>query len=119
MGSTPHAAVMFNDRVVIGHVGDSRAYIVHGDVIRPLTRDHSWVAEEVEAGRMTQEQARVSPRRNIITRALGLRPDVEVDAYQAELLPGDLVVICSDGLHGLVSDEEIRPMSSGCDRPIR
>jgi serine/threonine protein phosphatase PrpC len=108
MGSTLTAAVLFNDRVVIGHVGDSRAYIVRGETIQPLTLDHSWVAEEVRAGRMTPEQARVSPRRNIITRALGLRPDVEVDAYQAKLQPGDLVVICSDGLHGLVSDEEIQ-----------
>jgi hypothetical protein len=73
-----------------------------------LTLDHSWVAEEVRAGRMSPEQARVSPRRNIITRALGLRPDVEVDAYQTELQPGDFVVICSDGLHGLVTDEEIQ-----------
>ncbi|MCC7372018.1 MAG: serine/threonine-protein phosphatase [Chloroflexi bacterium] len=107
MGSTLTAAVLFEHRVVVGHVGDSRAYIVHGDTIRPLTRDHSWVAEEVEAGRMTREQARVSPRRNIITRALGLRPDVQVDSYEAELTPGDFVVICSDGLHGLVSDDEI------------
>jgi protein phosphatase len=107
MGSTLTAVVMFNDRVVVGHVGDSRAYIVHDGEIRHLTNDHSWVAEEVAAGRMSLEQARVSPRRNIITRALGLRPDVEVDSYQAELTPGDLVIICSDGLHGLVSDEEI------------
>lgn len=107
MGSTLTAAVLFPNRVVVGHVGDSRAYIIRGDEIRPLTRDHSWVAEEVEAGRMTREQARVSPRRNIITRALGLRAEVDVDAYQADLLPGDFVVICSDGLHGLVSDEEI------------
>jgi len=108
MGSTLTAAVLFRDRVILGHVGDSRAYLVRGAMIRPLTLDHSWVAEEVRAGRMTPEQARVSPRRNIITRALGLRPDVEVDAYQAELQPGDFVVICSDGLHGLVSDEEIQ-----------
>jgi serine/threonine protein phosphatase PrpC len=107
MGSTLTAAVMFNDRVVVGHVGDSRAYIVRGDAISPLTRDHSWVAEEVAAGRMSPEQARISPRRNIITRALGLREDVEVDVYEASLQPGDLVVICSDGLHGLVRDDEI------------
>jgi PPM family protein phosphatase len=76
MGSTLTAAVMFNDRVVVGHVGDSRAYIVHDGEIRHLTNDHSWVAEEVAAGRMSPEQARISPRRNIITRALGLRADV-------------------------------------------
>jgi protein phosphatase len=107
MGTTLTAAVMFNRRVVVGHVGDSRAYLVRDETISQISKDHSWVAEEVEAGRMTPEQARVNPRRNIITRALGLRPDVEVDAYEAHLEPGNVVVICSDGLHGLVSEEEI------------
>jgi protein phosphatase len=107
MGTTLTAAVMFNDRVVVGHVGDSRCYLVLDDTITQLSNDHSWVAEEVAAGRMTPEQARVNPRRNIITRALGLRPDVDVDAYEARLEPGNVVVICSDGLHGLVTEEEI------------
>jgi protein phosphatase len=107
MGTTITAAVLFNHRMVVGHVGDSRCYLVQGNGIRQVSRDHSWVAEEVEAGRMTPEQARVNPRRNIITRALGLRPDVDVDAYEAILEPGDTVVICSDGLHGLVGEEEI------------
>jgi serine/threonine protein phosphatase PrpC len=107
MGSTLTAAVLLNGRVFVGHVGDSRCYIVQEDDIYQISRDHSWVAEEVAAGRMTPEQARISPRRNIITRALGLRPDVDVDAYEAELEPGCAVVICSDGLHGLVTDDEI------------
>jgi protein phosphatase len=107
MGTTLTAAVLFNHRVVVGHVGDSRCYLVQGNGIRQISRDHSWVAEEVEAGRMTPEQARVNPRRNIITRALGLRPDVDVDAYEAPLEPGSTVVICSDGLHGLVGEDEI------------
>jgi protein phosphatase len=99
--------VVLNGRVVVGHVGDSRCYVVQNGVIQQLSHDHSWVAEEVMAGRMTPEQARISPRRNIITRALGLRPEVDVDAYEAALEPGSAIVICSDGLHGLVSDEEI------------
>ena len=107
MGTTLTAAVVFNHRVVVGHVGDSRCYLVLDDTITQLSKDHSWVAEEVEAGRMSPEQARVNPRRNIITRALGLRPDVDVDAYEARLEPGNVVVICSDGLHGLVTEEEI------------
>lgn len=107
MGTTLTAAVLFNHRVVVGHVGDSRCYLVAGNGIRQISRDHSWVAEEVEAGRMTPEQARVNPRRNIITRALGLRPDVDVDAYEAILEPGNILVICSDGLHGLVGEDEI------------
>jgi PPM family protein phosphatase len=107
MGTTLTAAVLFNHRVIVGHVGDSRCYLVQGNEIRQISRDHSWVAEEVEAGRMTPEQARVNPRRNIITRALGLRPDVEVDTYEAEIEPGNILVICSDGLHGLVGEDEI------------
>ena len=107
MGTTLTAAVIVNRRVVVGHVGDSRCYLVLDDTISQLSTDHSWVAEEVAAGRMTPEQARINPRRNIITRALGLRPDVDVDAYEARLEPGNAVVICSDGLHGLVSEEEI------------
>jgi serine/threonine protein phosphatase PrpC len=107
MGTTLTAAVLSNRRAVIGHVGDSRCYLVDDLGIRQLTNDHSWVAEEVAAGRMTQEQARLNPRRNIITRALGLRADVEVEAYETPMGPGSTLVICSDGLHGLVSDDEI------------
>jgi protein phosphatase len=107
MGTTLTAAVLFNRRVVVGHVGDSRCYLVRDRAISQISKDHSWVAEEVAAGRMTPEQARVNPRRNIITRALGLRPDVDVDTYEATLEPGNIIVICSDGLHGLVGEDEI------------
>lgn len=107
MGSTITAAVLSKDEVIVGHVGDTRCYIVRRGAISQLTNDHSWVAEEVKAGLLTEEQARVHPRRNIITRALGLRPEVEVDVYRATLEVGNLIVICSDGLHGLVTDEEI------------
>src|SRR5205814_4747367 len=89
----------------VGHIGDSRCYIVQRGAIKQLTKDHSWVAEEVEAGLLTEEQARVHPRRNIITRALGLRPEVDVDVYDTDLEPGNLVVVCSDGLHGLVTED--------------
>ncbi len=112
MGSTMTAAVVMPDRAVVGHVGDSRCYLIRGGEIQQLTRDHSWVAEEVEAGVLTPEEARVHPRRNIITRALGLRPDVEVDIYEAELEAGSMLVLCSDGLHGPVRDEEILAYTS-------
>jgi protein phosphatase len=107
MGTTLTAAVLLNRRVLVGHVGDSRCYLVRDNLISQISRDHSWVAEEVAAGRMTPAQARVNPRRNIITRALGLRPDVDVDVYEAPIEPGDAVVICSDGLHGLVGEDDI------------
>jgi serine/threonine protein phosphatase PrpC len=107
MGSTLTAVVLAHSKAIVGHVGDSRCYIVRRGAIEQLTRDHSWVAEEVAAGLLTEEQARVHPRRNIITRALGLGPQVKVDLYDADLEPGNLVVVCSDGLHGLVTDAEI------------
>ena len=107
MGRTLTAVVVAHSKAIVGHVGDSRCYIVQRGAIRQLTKDHSWVAEEVEAGLLTEEQARVHPRRNIITRALGLRPEVDVDLYNADLEPGNLLVVCSDGLHGLVTDDEI------------
>ncbi|MDP8924961.1 MAG: Stp1/IreP family PP2C-type Ser/Thr phosphatase [Chloroflexota bacterium] len=112
MGSTLTAAVVLGDQMVVGHVGDSRCYVVRDGSIRQLTRDHSWVAEAVEAGDLTAEEARVHPRRNIITRALGLGPAIDVDLYVASLTVGSVVVLCSDGLHGLVSDEEIARYAS-------
>jgi protein phosphatase len=112
MGSTLTATVVLGDQMVVGHVGDSRCYIVRDGAIRQLTRDHSWVAEAVEAGELTADEARVHPRRNIITRALGLGPSVDVDLYVAPLAAGTIVVLSSDGLHGLVSDAEIARYAS-------
>lgn len=107
MGTTAVAAVFINNSVLIGNVGDSRAILVRGGEARQLTHDHSFVAEQVAAGVITAEQARVSSYRNIITRALGNRPEVEVDLFSEQLKVGDCVVLCSDGLHGLVDDSEI------------
>lgn len=112
MGSTLTAAVVLGDQMVVGHVGDSRCYIVRDGAIRQLTRDHSWVAEAVEAGELTANEARVHPRRNIITRALGLGANVDVDLYVARLAARTVVVLSSDGLHGLVSDAEIARYAS-------
>ena len=106
-GTTAVAAVVRNDAVLIANVGDSRALLVREGQPRQLTRDHSFVAEQVAAGVITAEQARVSSYRNIITRALGNRPDVEVDLFREPLVAGDRLVLCSDGLHGLVEDDEI------------
>lgn len=107
MGSTLTAAVIYGRQAVVGHVGDSRCYLIRDGQIRQLTRDHSWVADEVEAGALTPEQARTHPRRNIITRALGLQPEVDIDIYRATVDHGSALVLCSDGLHGPVRDEEI------------
>lgn len=90
------------------NVGDSRAYLVGKDRVQRLTRDHSWVEEQIRGGVLTQEQARQSQRRNVITRSVGFQPEVEVDTGgPVELLLTDVVVLCSDGLHGLLTDEDI------------
>ncbi len=107
MGSTMTAAVIAGESVVVGHVGDTRCYLFSNSGIEQLTRDHSWVAEEVAAGALTPEEARGHPRRNIITRALGLDPDVAVDVYRASLAGSAGLVLCSDGLYGVVDDGEI------------
>ncbi len=108
MGTTLVAAVCQDHRFLVANVGDSRAYLIRDGGIRQLTQDHSWVAEAVRQGTLSTEQARHHPRRNVITRSLGNRPDVEVDFFEEGLLPGDTLVLCSDGLSGLVYDEEIR-----------
>jgi protein phosphatase len=107
MGTTSVAALFLDHRVLLANVGDSRAYLIRGDEICQVTRDHSFVAEQVSAGVLPAEQARESSYRNIITRALGLRPEVEVDLYQERVVPGDRVLLCSDGLHGQLEAEEM------------
>ena len=107
MGTTGVAALLLHDALHIANVGDSRAYLIREGQIRQITRDHSFVSDQVAAGLITQEQARSSPHRNVITRALGYQSEVSVDMFRLPLQIGDTVVLCSDGLHGLVADEEI------------
>ncbi|MBA3943967.1 MAG: serine/threonine-protein phosphatase [Herpetosiphonaceae bacterium] len=107
MATTAVAAVFLNDAVLVGNVGDSRALLIRNGQPRSLSRDHSFVAEQVAAGVITPEQARISSYRNIITRALGNRPTVDVDLFREPVAVGDRIVLCSDGLHGLVEAEEI------------
>jgi len=108
MGTTATVALFSSDRVFIGHVGDTRAYLLRGGVLSQLTTDHSWVAEEVAAGRMTEAQAQTHPRRNVISRVLGTSPLLRVDRQAYDVLPDDIFVLASDGLTGLVADTEIR-----------
>jgi protein phosphatase len=90
------------------NVGDSRAYLVGEDSIQRLTQDHSWVEEQVRSGSLTPEQARLSERRNVITRSIGFQPEVDVDTGgPLELHPTDVVVLCSDGVHGVLADSDI------------
>ena len=107
MGTTIVALVTLEDRVVIGHVGDSRAYLLRDGELRRLTNDHSWVSEQVRMGLMTDEEAHRHPMRNIVTRALGNRPALDVDISEAEALPSDVFLLCSDGLNSMLTDQEI------------
>lgn len=107
MGSTCTAAVLHENIAYIANVGDSRAYIIHEGLARQISQDHSWVAEQVRTGKLTRGQARGHARGNIITRCLGTHQDVEVDIFVEPLQDGDALVLCSDGLSNLVSDEEL------------
>jgi serine/threonine protein phosphatase PrpC len=112
MGTTFTCLVILGDRGYLAHVGDSRLYRIRGGKPEQLTQDHSWVAEQVRAGVLTPEQAEVHPQRNVITRALATAPDVQVDRAVVDLQPGDVLVLCSDGLSTKVSDAQIATLAT-------
>jgi PPM family protein phosphatase len=104
MGTTMTVALVEGMNVVIGHVGDSRAYLVRGDSMEQLTEDHSLVNELVKSGKLSEEDAQIHPQRSVITRAVGTDPDVDVDAFTIEAEDGDVFLLCSDGLTDMVED---------------
>ncbi len=112
MGTTVVAAVIYQGLLFIANIGDSRCYLIRNGVLRQVTRDHSWVAEQVRAGVLTEDQARVHVHRNVITRSLGTQPDVLADFFIEPLREGDLVILCSDGLHGYVDDASLLDIAS-------
>jgi protein phosphatase len=105
MGTTCTTAVFREDELFVGHVGDSRAYLIRNGNMEQVTEDHSWVAEQVKRGAFTEQEAASSPFRNVITRSLGAAPEVEPDVYRREV--GDVLLLCSDGLTGYVDDPTI------------
>jgi len=107
MGTTLTCVALQKHRACVGHVGDSRAYLVRGARIYQLTKDHSWVEEQLEKGLLSEEQAKSHEWRNLITRALGTRPQISPDIVEINVQQGDVLVISTDGLHSLVSPEEI------------
>jgi protein phosphatase len=107
MGTTITVALVEDGTVAIGHVGDSRAYLIRDEKVEQLTDDHSLVAELVRSGRLSPEEADIHPQRSVITRALGTDPDVDVDSFSVEAKAGDVFLICSDGLTSMVDDQEI------------
>lgn len=108
MGTTMTVALLEDAEVAIGHVGDSRAYLIRGADLEQLTEDHSLVAELVRSGKLSPQEAESHPQRSVITRALGNDPDVDVDAFTVESRAGDVFLLCSDGLTTMVSDETIQ-----------
>lgn len=104
MGTTMTVALVEDGGVVIGHVGDSRAYLVRGREIEQLTEDHSLVNELLKSGKLSPEEAETHPQRSVITRAVGTDPDVDVDSFIVEPQDGDVFLICSDGLTDMVDD---------------
>ncbi|HEX7311908.1 MAG TPA: Stp1/IreP family PP2C-type Ser/Thr phosphatase [Gaiellaceae bacterium] len=107
MGTTMTVALVEDATVTLGHVGDSRAYVLRDGELEQLTDDHSLVAELVRGGKLSAEEAEHHPQRSVITRALGTDPDVDVDTFTVEAEDGDVFVLCSDGLTDMVGDAEI------------
>jgi PPM family protein phosphatase len=107
MGTTMTVALVEDEGVVIGHVGDSRAYLVRDGRIEQITEDHSLVNELLKSGRLSAHEAETHPQRSVITRAVGTDPDVDVDSFTIDAREGDVFLICSDGLTDMVDDERI------------
>ncbi len=117
MGTTVTALVLRPRRYLIGQVGDSRAYLLRDGRMLQLTKDHSYVQEQVDAGLLTQEQARVHPYSNVITRCVGAGEDVIPDVYYGSLRKGDLLLLASDGLTGMLEDEQLTKILEGAGEP--
>ncbi len=112
MGTTLTAAIARDGKLSIAHVGDSRAYLFREGRLEQLTQDHTLVAEYVRHGRMSEEEAKMHPNRSIITRAIGVEPEIPVDTVTVELEEGDRILLCSDGLYSMVPDERIAEILS-------
>ncbi|MDR2163083.1 MAG: Stp1/IreP family PP2C-type Ser/Thr phosphatase [Clostridiales Family XIII bacterium] len=113
MATTAVVAYLGSDNLYITNIGDSRAYIIRAGEITQLTEDHSYVADLVSTGSLTKIEAREHPRKNMITRALGAESEAEPDFYSFRVESGDRVLLCTDGLHGELTDEEIRDIVKG------
>ncbi len=119
MGTTASCLLAGQGRYIIGHIGDSRVYLLREGVFRQVTKDHSYVQEQVDAGFLTPEQARYHPYSNVITRCVGANAAVEADVLSGELRNGDLFLIASDGLTGMVEDPQLRRILESKQTPGR
>ncbi|MGH7677924.1 MAG: Stp1/IreP family PP2C-type Ser/Thr phosphatase [Gemmatimonadaceae bacterium] len=119
MGTTISVLVVADARYLIGQVGDSRVYLLRDGTLRQLTKDHSYVQEQVDLGNLTPEQARYHPYSNVITRCVGASPEVEPDLYSGEARTGDIFLVASDGLTGMVDDRRLAQLLMSRSEPER
>lgn len=108
MGTTLVAALFYDNRVTVAHVGDSRLYRLRNEVLAPITRDHSLLQEQIDSGMISPEEARHSQNRNLVTRAVGVDPEVDTEISDRPVQIGDIYLLCSDGLNDMVADEDIQ-----------
>jgi len=107
MGTTLVVSLFYDNRVLVAHLGDSRLYLLREGALRQVTRDHSLLQEQIDSGLLTAEQAKNAQHKNLVTKALGIDPSVEPEIHEYPTRPGDLYLLCSDGLCDMVEDEEI------------
>ncbi|HVZ77525.1 MAG TPA: Stp1/IreP family PP2C-type Ser/Thr phosphatase [Gemmatimonadaceae bacterium] len=119
MGTTASVLLLSGSRYLIGQVGDSRVYLLRDGALVQLTKDHSYVQEQVDLGNLTPEQARYHPYSNVITRCVGASPDVEPDVYTGEVRVGDVYLVASDGLTGMVDDRRLAQLLMARSAPER
>jgi serine/threonine protein phosphatase PrpC len=119
MGTTASVLILSDAKYLIGQVGDSRVYLLRDGALKQVTKDHSYVQEQVDLGNLTPEQARYHPYSNVITRCVGASPDVEPDLYVGEARTGDIFLVASDGLTGMVDDRRLRDLLMTRNEPKR
>ena len=107
MGTTLVTALFYDNQVTVAHIGDSRLYRLRGDSLAAITRDHSLLQEQIDSGVISPEEARFSQNKNLVLRALGVEPHVDTEVHDHPVLPGDIYLLCSDGLNDMVDDDEI------------
>jgi PPM family protein phosphatase len=108
MGTTLVVCLFYDDFISVAHIGDSRLYRMRNDVLEQLTRDHSLLQEQIDAGLISKEDARQSHNKNLVTRALGIDPDVDAEIHTHDVMEGDIYLLCSDGLNDMIEDDEMQ-----------
>jgi PPM family protein phosphatase len=108
MGTTLVTCLFYDNFLTVGHIGDSRLYRMRNDALEQITRDHSLLQEQIDSGLISKEDARSSHNKNLVTRAVGIDPEVEAEVHTYEVMEGDIYLLCSDGLNDMIEDEEIQ-----------